>query len=95
MRTGTGRTKYGHKREENTGHGEHRSDKGSISYMTCSDMQLHHGCLNFILDGNKFKVLHNLAFVLDVSDLSNTCTDLKLHAFQLEEERKLLSVSML
>ncbi len=26
MRTGTGRTKYGHKREGNTGHGEHRSD---------------------------------------------------------------------
>ncbi len=26
MRTGTGRTKYGHKREGNTGHGEHRSE---------------------------------------------------------------------
>ncbi len=26
MRTGTGRTKYGHKREGNAGHGEHRSD---------------------------------------------------------------------
>ncbi len=26
MRTETGRTKYGHKREGNTGHGEHRSD---------------------------------------------------------------------
>ncbi len=26
MKTGTGRTKYGHKREGNTGHGKHRSD---------------------------------------------------------------------
>ncbi len=58
-------------------------------------MQFHRGCLNFILDGNKFKVLQNLAFVLDISDFSNTCTDLKSHAFQLEEERKLLYVSML
>ncbi len=30
MKTGTGRTKYGHKREGNPGHGKHRSDKYTV-----------------------------------------------------------------
>ncbi len=44
MRTGTGRTKYGHKREGHTGHGEHRSDRRQHKFTCCSFSFLVYPC---------------------------------------------------